>query len=200
MRTIGESPRPFLYRPHTQTNPQFITFVGRTDGDAEAAAAAMLRSLRARAPDHLVLETRTMDEHLEFVRFPARLAAMAVDTFAILALALAAIGLFGLVSYSQAQRAREVGIRMSLGAEAGSVVFLLLRGGLRLVLVGGAIGIVGAFAASRLLGGLLFGVTASDPVTFAAVPLILGATAFLASWLPARRASRVDPVVALRAE
>ena len=200
VRTLTEPFRPFIYRPQSQENRQGVTFVGRASQDAEQAAAAMLRALRERAPDLMVWETKTMTDHLDVVRFPARLTAMAVGAFAIVALALAAVGLFGLVSYAQAQRAREVGIRMALGAEATSVVRLLLRSGLSLVVIGGAVGLAAAFAVSRLLSSLLVGVEATDPTTFIAMPLVLLATAFVASWLPARQASRVDPVIALRAE
>ena len=200
VRTFSEATRPFVYVAQTQDNPRYMTFIARTARDPEATAAAMLRSLRERAPALMVQQTKTMAEHLDVVRFPLRLAAMAVGAFAALALALAAVGLFGLVSYAQAQRAREVGIRMALGAEASSVVGLLLRSGLKLVAVGGVLGLLGAVGVARLLGSLLVGVETIDPVTFLATPLLLFATALLASWLPARRASRVDPVVALRTE
>ncbi len=108
VRTISEPTRPYWYVPHSQVNRQFVTFVARTSQDAEATAAAMLRSLREHAPDLMVSETKTMAEHLDVVRFPARVAALTVGAFAVLALALAAVGLFGLVSYAQAQRSREV--------------------------------------------------------------------------------------------
>jgi len=113
---------------------------------------------------------------------------------------LAGIGLYGTVSYSVAQRSREVGIRLSLGAGRGAVVGLLLWGGLRVVLLGGAAGLGLALVLGRLLQGLLFGVQAFDPITFAAVPFFLIAVAILAAYVPARRAGRVDPAAALKAE
>ena len=118
--------------------------------------------------------------------------------FAAIALTLAAIGLYGVVSYGVAQRTREVGIRMALGADTARVVRLLTSSALKLVLVGGAIGLAASLIVARLLGGLLFGGETFAPVTFVAVPLVLGLTALAAAYLPARRAARLNPVTALR--
>ena len=118
--------------------------------------------------------------------------------FAVITLTLAAIGLYGVVSYGVAQRTREVGIRMELGADTARVVRLLTSSALKLVLVGGAIGLAASLIVARLLGGLLFGGETFDPVTFVAVPLVLGLTALAAAYLPARRAARLNPVTALR--
>src|SRR5690606_17736815 len=128
---------------------------------------------------------------------PARLAAVAFAGFAALALTLALVGLYGVVSYAVATRTREVGIRMSLGADAGSMVRMLMSGGLRLVVIGAGIGLALAFVSSRVLAGLLFGIPAVDPLTFVLVPLLFLAVAAVAAYLPARRASRIDPVRAL---
>ena len=117
-----------------------------------------------------------------------------------LALILSAIGLYGVVSYGVAQRTREVGIRMALGADGRTMVRLLAAGGLKLVVIGGAIGLAVALVGTRLLGRLLFGIDTMDPMTFIAVPLVLGVTALVAAYVPARRASRVNPVSALRAD
>jgi putative ABC transport system permease protein len=125
---------------------------------------------------------------------------LVVSGFAFLALVLASIGLYGVVSYAVARRAREVGIRMSLGAETGAVVWMLTGGGMRLVLVGGIIGLGASALLARLVASLLYGVPALDPLTFIGVPLILGTVASLASYVPARRASRVNPVTALRSD
>jgi putative ABC transport system permease protein len=141
-----------------------------------------------------------MESHLGIMLLPARLSALILSAFAALALTLATIGLYGVVSYAVARRAREVGIRMSLGADGGSVIRMLMGSGLKLVAVGSIIGLAVAFAAARLLGGLLFNVSALDPMTFLLVPLVLGAAAMLAAYIPARRASRVDPASALRTE
>jgi putative ABC transport system permease protein len=113
---------------------------------------------------------------------------------------LAAIGIFGVISYSVAQRTRELGIRIALGAQARGVLRLVLGGALRLAAAGVLVGLIGAFALTRFLSAFLFGVSANDPATFAAVALVLGAVALLASYLPAWRATRVDPLVALRTE
>jgi ABC-type antimicrobial peptide transport system permease subunit len=131
---------------------------------------------------------------------PARLSALILSAFAVVALALATIGLYGIVSYAVSRRTREVGIMMSLGADGKAVIRMLMSGGLKLVAVGGVIGLVTAFAAAKLVSGLLFNVSSFDVTTFVLVPLILGAAAMLAAFIPARRASRIDPATALRAE
>jgi ABC-type antimicrobial peptide transport system permease subunit len=129
-------------------------------------------------------------------RFNATLLAL----FAAVALVLAAVGLYGVISYSVAQRTREFGVRMALGATGRAVVGRVVAEGMRRTGLGVAIGLAGALLLSRLMTRLLFGVSATDPLTFAALSTLLGGVALLASWIPARRAARVDPVVALRAE
>ncbi len=200
VRTLGEPPRPFVYRPIAQRFGDGFTAVARTSRNPRTVVLEMLAVVRQLAPDLLIFENKTMDDHLAVVRFPAQITAFMFGLFAALALGLATIGLYGLVSYAQAQRAREVGIRMSLGADAGSVIRMLVASGMRLVMIGGAIGLLAALAAARLLSRLLFGVGTADPATFIGVALVLGAIALLAAWIPARRASRINPVEALRAE
>ena len=175
-----------------------MTVVARTSTDPERTALALLTAGREVDPDLWVFETKTMDSHLALMRLPQQLSAFVLSAFGVLALALAVIGLYGVVSHDVSQRTREIGIRMALGADGPRVVRLLVAGGLRLVVIGGALGLALALVATRLLGGLLFEVDALDPLTFVGVPLVLGAAALLAAWLPARRASRVSPVVALR--
>jgi ABC-type antimicrobial peptide transport system permease subunit len=160
----------------------------------------MLATLRELDPEAWVWEAKTMEEHLAIVLLPARLSAILLVVFAVLALTLASIGLYGVVSYAVSQRTREMGIRMSLGADAGTVIRMLTGSGMKLVAVGGVLGLALALLVARLLSQLLFGVGAFDPVTFVAVPALLGGVALLAAYFPARRASRVDPVSALRAE
>ncbi len=126
--------------------------------------------------------------------------ALVVAGFAILALLLASIGLYGVVSYAVARRAREVGIRLSLGAGPNSVVWMLTGGGMKLVVSGLLVGLVAAAALSQLLSRLLYGVPALDPLTFLGVPVVLGLVALAASWIPARRVTRISPVGALRSE
>jgi ABC-type antimicrobial peptide transport system permease subunit len=141
-----------------------------------------------------------MERHLAAVALPARLSAGLFATFACLAVGLVIIGLYGLVSYSVAKRTREVGIRMSLGATAKSVTFMLMNSGLRLVAIGCGIGVVASLLISHALRGLLFGIDGMDWATLVAAPLILMLVAILAAFGAARRTSRIDPVHALKAE
>jgi ABC-type antimicrobial peptide transport system permease subunit len=151
-------------------------------------------------PDLRVMEATTMAQHLAMSRLPSQIAAVLLGTFSVLGLALAAIGVYGMVRYTVAMRTREVGIRMALGADAAGVARQLSTHGVRLVLVGGAIGAVASLLAARFLSTLLFGVGSFDPVALTAAPLVLGVAALLAAYLPARRASRANPLAALRAE
>ena len=141
-----------------------------------------------------------MDERIALSIGPRRSAVTLLTVFAVMALALAAIGLFGLVRYNVAQRTQEIGVRMALGASRGDVLRMVLGEGLRLALVGVAGGLVFAFAMTRVLSSLLYGVSATDPLTFVGMALLLTFVALLASWAPAHRATRVDPLVALRYE
>lgn len=200
VRSLGEAPRSFIYLPYSQAYSSFLTVVARTSLDPERLALEMLATGRGLDPEFWVWETKTMDRHLGVVLLPARLSALLLSVFAGLALALASVGLYGVVSYAVSQRTREVGIRMSLGATPGGIVRLLMQSGLKLVAVGGVIGLTLALAVSRLLGRLLFGVASADLFTFVTVPAVLVVAAILAAYVPARRASQVDPVTALRAE
>ena len=200
VRELSEEARPFVYLAMSQVYSETATIVASTTAAADATALAVFGEIRRLAPDLAVYQTITMERHLEIVRFPVRLIAFLWGGFATLALALASIGLYGLVSYAQARRTREVGIRMSLGADSRSVVALLVRSGMKLVAIGSAIGLVLALVMGRVLSGLLYGVGSSDPVALTGVVLLLLAVAFVAAWVPARRASRVDPVQALRSE
>jgi ABC-type antimicrobial peptide transport system permease subunit len=138
-------------------------------------------------------------ELAEFIA-PRRFNALLLGSFATLALALAALGLYGVISYIVTQRTREIGIRMALGAEARQIVLAVLRQGFLVASAGVLVGMAGALALSRIVEGLLFGITARDPMVFVAMPLLLLMVAALATLIPARRASRVDPAIALRAE
>jgi predicted permease len=200
VRNLGEDPRPFVYGNLHQDFTHFVTFAARTTGDEGALALSMVDAARGLDPEIMIAKSYTMGRHLEVMLLARRLGALVVTGFAVLALLLACIGLYGVVSYAVARRAREVGIRLSLGAEAGRVVWMLTSEGMRLVLVGGVVGLVISALAAQLLSSLLYGVGALDPATFVGVPLVLGAVAFAAAWIPARRASRVDPVTALRSD
>ena len=197
---LGEPPTPFYYLAQAQHWSEGMSIVIRTTGDPEQVASA-LRSAAAAFDETLqVSDIRTMTKHLGIALMPARLAGAALGVFGLLGLVLASIGMYGVMAYTVSQRRREIGIRMAIGAAGRDVVGLIMRQGLTLVVVGAAIGIGGALAASRLLRGILYSPSVVDPVTFAGVPLLLTAVAALASWLPARRASGVDPLEALRRE
>jgi predicted permease len=200
VRTLGEVPRPQLYRPFAQAYSSYFVAVASTARDAESTAIAMSRAARELDPDVFTWEPKSLARHLSTQLIARRLVAWIIGTFAVLALVLASVGLYGLVSYSVAQRRREVGIRMTLGADGTSVLRLLLGQGLRLVVIGVVAGMLAALALARLLAGLLYGVPPVDPFTFVVVPAILLGVATLAAWLPARRALRTDPVVALRSD
>ncbi len=196
--TLGESPRPVIYHPFAQriTSEYFLVARGRA---APAAIAGMLRQVvRDTNPRLLIMETKTMEENLSVVLFPARMAALLLGAFGALALCLATIGLYGVVSFAVSRRTHEVGIRMSLGADAGAVIRMILRGAMSVVAVGGLLGLAAAYGLAQLIGQFLVGTEPGDPVTLIGVPLLLGTVAVLAAFIPARRASRVDPVVALR--
>jgi len=151
-------------------------------------------------PDLPIYRVRLFSEVEMETTSPQRLTLDLVGAFSVLALVLATIGIYGVMSYAVAQRSREIGIRMALGAARSDVLRMVLGEGMRVAAIGGAAGLAIAFAAMRLMSGLLFGIKASDPVTFAGVTLLLGAVAALACWIPAQRATRVDPLVALRYE
>jgi len=200
VRTLGEAPRPFVYLPYSQDYSAAVTLVARTSVDAETTARDMLRVARELDPELMIFESKTMSRHIGSMLLAARLGALVLTAFAGLALTLAMIGLYGIVSYSVSQRTREVGIRISLGADAGSVVRMLTASGMKLVAYGSVIGLVLSFLLAVLMSRLLFGVSPFDLLTFLAVPLVLGVVAMLAAYVPSRKASRVDPIIALRAE
>jgi ABC-type antimicrobial peptide transport system permease subunit len=161
------------------------------------AVRAAMRELDAAIP---AFRVQTFEEVVARSLWRQRLQGEVLGVFAVLALLLASVGLYGVIAYAVTQRTRELGVRVALGATRGQVLGLVLGHGVRLTLIGVAIGAVGALALSRLITSLLYGVTPTDPATFVAVPAVLSAVAVLASYAPARRAMRVDPLVAMRAE
>jgi macrolide transport system ATP-binding/permease protein len=200
VRNIGEVTRPYVYLSHRQSNSRNVKILARTAGDSERLVLEMMAAARALDPEIMVIQTTTMRRHLSMMLLAREMGAMVVGGFALLALLLASIGLYGVVSYAVARRAKEVGIRLSLGADSAAVVRMLTVGGMKLVAIGGAIGLILSAALAQLLSRLLYGVPALDPLTFLGVPLVLGLVALLASWIPARAVTRIDPVGALRAE
>jgi predicted permease len=200
VRSLGEEPRPFFFTSLAQDFTTTPMLVARTNGDADQLATQMLATLREVDPGLMAIQAKTMEKHLATMLLPARLGAMAFTLFAGLALALAVLGVYGVVSYAVARRTREVGIRLAVGAQPRALVALLMREGVSLVVIGVAIGLLLGFGSAQVLGSLLFGVGAGDPLTFVGAPLLLMLVGALAAFLPARRASRVDPASVLRAE
>ncbi|HZI81274.1 MAG TPA: ABC transporter permease [Vicinamibacterales bacterium] len=201
VRSLGEAPRDVVYQSYTQGPPlPGASFLVRTAGDPARLALTLVGAGQEIDPDLRVMQAMTMAQHLATSRLPSQIGAFLLAAFAVLGMALAAIGVYGTVRYTVAMRTREVGIRMALGADAAGVARLLASRGLRLVLVGGAIGVAVSLVAARLLATLLFGVGTFDPVALTGAPIVLGLAACLAAYLPARRASRANPLAALRAD
>jgi predicted permease len=198
--TIGEAPSPFVWFTLAQRPWGDVSLVAQTDGDPARLIGAVRDEIKKMDANLPVTNARMMTEHLGASLAPARGAAAVLGSFGLLALAIAAIGIYGVTAYSVAQRTREIGVRMALGAEAIDVVKLILRQGMMLTLVGLAIGLVGAWAMTRLMASVLYGVSATDPLTFVAITLLFTAVALLACYIPARRATKVDPMIALRYE
>ncbi|HEV2736269.1 MAG TPA: ABC transporter permease, partial [Longimicrobiaceae bacterium] len=199
-QALDQEPTSFLYLPLAQAGADRMTLFVRARTEPGRTLAAVRREVAALDPDVPMQQAMPFSALVGMSLFPQRLAATLIGAFGLLGLALAAVGIYGVLSFHVGQRTQEIGVRLALGAAAGDVVRMVLRQGLRLVAVGVALGLAAALAATRLLTGLLHGVSATDPATFLAVPALLAAVALLASWLPARRAARVDPMTALRTD
>jgi putative ABC transport system permease protein len=200
-RTVAEAPRAAVFIPHAQ-NPDVLrpSLVIRSSLPFDAVAAAVRQRFAEADAQLVILRIRPMDAVISSALSKPRFNLLLLSSFAVVALALASIGIYGVLAYLVAQRTREIGIRMALGARAADVVRLVLREGMAPVIVGGAAGMLAALAVTRAIRTMLFGVTPLDAVSFAAAPAILAAVALLACYVPARRATRVDPLVALRDE
>jgi putative ABC transport system permease protein len=187
-----------IYEPHAQ-DPQwnFMAMVIRTAADPAAFATTLRREVQALDKDQPVYNVRTMDDVVMNSLGTRRVSMQLFAVFAGAALLLAALGIYGVMAYSVTQRTHEIGLRMALGAQKSDVLGLVIRQGMRLTLIGVIVGLAGSFALTRVIGNLLFGVTATDPATFVAIPLLLLFVALLACYLPARRAARLDPTRAL---
>ncbi|MBK9547511.1 MAG: ABC transporter permease [Gemmatimonadetes bacterium] len=201
-----------VYRPLAQDGGGAMSFVVRTVAEPLTAVAGVRETLRGIDPDVAIANVNTMEALVSNTLGPRRFSMVLLSVFSLLAAGLAALGLYGVMAYTVAQRTKELGVRLALGASPGDLRQMVMRQGMRLALVGVGIGLVAAFLMTMLLRAmdagtalsaadrLLFGVSPQDPVTFVAIPLLLVAVAMLASWLPARRATRLDPVEALRGE
>jgi putative ABC transport system permease protein len=198
--SLSEDPTPFVFRNLRPENGSYLTLVVRTASDPQSVIGALRGEFQQLDANLPVYNVKTMTEHMALPLFPARVAAMLLGSFGLLALILAAIGIFGVMSYAVSQRTREIGIRMALGANAGGILKLVVGHGLKLIVVGLGIGLAGAVAGTRLMSSFLYGVSATDAVTFAVIALLLTGVALLACYVPARRATKVDPMVALRCE
>lgn len=199
-RGLNTEPKAAYYVPHMQVPFSQMVTVIRTSGEPRSLISAATKQVAAMDQDIPLFGVKTMPEYLSASVAAPRFSTTLLSIFAGVALVLTLVGLYGVMSYSVAQRTNEIGIRLALGAQSRDVLLMIVKQASTLILTGLAIGLAGAFVLTRLISSLLFGVTAKDPLTFAAVPLLLAAVALLACYVPALRATRVDPMEALRCE
>src|SRR5205085_5049115 len=192
--------RAMSYWPHIELAYTAMTLVARTDGDPLNYVTAVRRDVQALDNDQPIASVYTMEQLMSESVARARFSTTLLAIFAGVALILAAVGIYGVMSYAVTQRTHEIGIRMALGADHRAVMRMVLRQGMTLAVIGVAAGLAASFALTRLLATLLFGVSTTDPTTFIAIALMLTVVAMGACFVPARRATRVDPMVALRYE
>jgi putative ABC transport system permease protein len=195
---VDQASRVEVYLPYDQSPVTGVTLIVRAEKDPAALSSALRESVKAVDPDVPVYAMRTLSELVSDRTAQRRLAVILITVFAAVALLLAAVGIYGVMSYAVAQRTQEIGIRMALGAERHDILRMVLRHGSLMAVTGIAVGVVAALVLARLITSLLFQVSATDPPTFSVVPLVLIGIALLACYIPARRATRVDPLVALR--
>lgn len=198
--SLREAPPPTIILPHEQLPHPSMTLVVRAANDPNNLIGVVQKEAQALDSELPVFNIRTLDQYVDFSVAKPKFSALLVGLFAGLALILSCIGLYGVMSYAVAQRTRELGIRMALGAQTRDVLKLVVRQGMWLTLLGAAIGVAGAIALTRMIKSWLFGVSPTDPLTFAAAALLLAIVALLSCWVPARRAAKVDPMTALRFE
>jgi putative ABC transport system permease protein len=189
---------PEAFLPSAQDVNGDMALAVRGDGDPAALASAVRDAVRAVDPSVTVWEMRTLDDMLQEHVAPRRLAMLLVQGFALVALALALIGIYGVLSYTVSQRVPEIGVRMALGASPAEILRMTIGDGLRLAVPGIALGVIAAFAATRLASAVLFNVSPADPASYAVLTAAVLAVAFAACYLPARRAARIDPLSAIR--
>jgi putative ABC transport system permease protein len=197
---LDQFPRPTVYLPSLQSPDQTMSLVVRTALPPSSILPGIKTAIWSVDKDQPIFDVRPMDEIISSITSAQRMAFLTLDVFAFLALALAAIGIYGVTSYAVSQRINEIGIRMALGAQRSDILRLILSYGMKLVSVGVVLGLLASLLLTRLMTGLLFGVSATDPLTFAAVASLLLVVALLACYIPARRATNIDPTTALRCE
>jgi len=197
---IESEPKPAIFFPVAQMNRSRAMLFVRTAGDPASLANAVRNAVRAVDRNHTVSDVQTLRHRMYEATSRDRFATQVLGAFAVTALVLAAIGIYGVLSLAVAQRRRELGIRMALGAERGGVLAMILGQAMSIAAVGGCIGAVGALFAARALGGMLYGVSPADPLTFVVCALVLAAAVFAAAIIPAARATQVHPMVALRSD
>jgi putative ABC transport system permease protein len=197
---IDEDAKPEIYLPYLQAPQSVMTMAIRTTGNPELFAEILRREVQAIDQDQPLAKVATIDQLIDRSMARRRFNMLLLGTFAAVALLLASLGIYGVMSYTVTQNTREIGIRMALGAQSNNVLRLVIGQGMALAVIGVAIGIAGSFGLTRLMESLLFGVAATDMVTFIAIPAILSIVALLACYLPARRATKVDPMISLRHE
>ncbi len=198
--TIGEAPQPFVYDPLVQSYNASTILVVRSAVEPGSLISAIRKEFQNLDENLPVFGVKTLTEHMSFSLFPARVAAILLGSFGLIALMLAAIGIYGVMAYSVAQRTREIGIRMALGAQSRDVLKMVLKQGITLALIGVSLGLLAALAVTQLMSSVLYGVSATDILTFVIVSALLTGVAMVACFVPARRAAKVDPMVALRYE
>ena len=198
--SLSEDPKAAFYRPLLRDYSTNATLVARTAGDSNSALAALRGELLRMDSALPLYNVQTLSEHMNVPLFPFRMAATVLGSFGVLAIVLAAIGIYGVMSYVVASRTREIGVRIAVGAGKRDVLILIIKQGMTLAIIGLGSGLLIAFGVAQLMAKLLFGVSPVDLVTFAGVTLLLGLVAVVACYIPARRAMKVDPLVALRYE
>ena len=197
---IAEDPRSFVWTPMTQDYQSSGILVVRGKGNPEGLIGPVRSQVQSLDPNLPLYDVKTFTEHMKFALFPAKVAATVLGVFGLVALMLAAIGVYGITSYAVAQRTHEIGVRLALGAQLSDVLRLVLGHGLKLTIIGAVLGLFGAFLATRAITSVLYGVSATDPLTFGFVSLLLIGVALVACYVPARRATKVEPLTALRNE
>jgi putative ABC transport system permease protein len=197
---LNTTPRPMVYWPHPELPLPFTTFVIRTSGNPLALIGAVRQQVKLLDPGLPVSDVATMEERMSDSVAQTRFSTLLLGIFAIVAIVLASVGIYGVTSYAVTSRVHEIGIRMAIGAQSRDVQRMFIRHGMALTVIGLGVGLAVSFALTKLMEGLLFDVSPHDPLTFLSMAVLLSFVALLACYVPARRATRVDPLTALRYE